>query len=73
MYDLNLARDDIIKIGIDIIRTELAFNERVGITQEMNNVPDFFREEASDPVELKFTFKVEELKSFWKRLEKHEF
>ncbi len=73
MYDLNLTRDDIIKIGIDIIRIELAFNERAGITQEMNNVPDFFREEASDPVEMKFTFKVEELKSFWKRLEKYEF
>ncbi len=73
MYDLTLTREDIINIGIDIIRTELAFNERAGITQEMNDVPEFFREEASEPIDLKFTFNLDELKSFWNRLDKHEF
>lgn len=73
MYNLTLNREDVIKIGIDIIKTELEFNERAGITQEMNDVPEFFREEASDPVELKFTFKIDDLKSFWNRLDKHKF
>ncbi|MFX1570235.1 MAG: aldehyde ferredoxin oxidoreductase C-terminal domain-containing protein [Promethearchaeota archaeon] len=73
MYNLSLTRDDVIKIGIDIIRTELAFNERAGITPEMNDLPKFFREEASDPINLKFTFEVDELKSFWNRLNKHTF
>ena len=73
MYDLTLKREDIINIGIDIIRTELKFNEKAGITQEMNDVPKFFREEASNPVELKFTFDLDELKSFWNRLDSHEF
>ncbi|MFX1480585.1 MAG: aldehyde ferredoxin oxidoreductase, partial [Promethearchaeota archaeon] len=65
--------DDVIRFGIDILRTELAFNERAGITQEMNDISKFFREEASDPINLKFTFELDELKSFWNRLDKHTF
>ncbi len=73
MYDLNLTREDVINIGIDIIRTELEFNEKAGITQEMNDIPEFFREEASAPINLKFTFDLIKLKSFWNRLDRHEF
>jgi aldehyde:ferredoxin oxidoreductase len=73
MYDLSLTREDVISIGIEIIKYELTFNERAGITQEMNDVPKFFREEASDPIDLKFTFELDELKSFWNRLDKYEF
>jgi aldehyde:ferredoxin oxidoreductase len=73
MYDLTLTREDVIQIGIDIIKLELEFNQKAGITQTMNDVPKFFREESSDPVNLKYTFELEELKSFWKRLDKHEF
>ncbi|MFX0006020.1 MAG: aldehyde ferredoxin oxidoreductase C-terminal domain-containing protein [Promethearchaeota archaeon] len=73
MYDLTLTREDIIKMGIDIIRTELDFNKKAGITQEMNTLPKFFREEPSHPVELKYSFEIDELKTFWKRLDSHEF
>ncbi|MFX1594130.1 MAG: hypothetical protein ACFFCL_15680, partial [Promethearchaeota archaeon] len=73
MYDLTLTREDVINIGINIIRTELEFNEKVGITQDMNDVPKFFREEPSEPIDLKFTFDLLELKSFWNRLDKHNF
>ncbi len=73
MYDLNLTREDVINIGIDIIRTELAFNEKAGITQEMNDVPEFFRNEPSEPLGLKYTFEKVELKNFWKKLDEHKF
>ncbi|MFX1500584.1 MAG: aldehyde ferredoxin oxidoreductase C-terminal domain-containing protein [Promethearchaeota archaeon] len=73
MYDLNLTREDVIKIGIEIIRTELEFNERAGITQEMNDVPKFFREEPSEPTGLKYMFDKADLSNFWKRLDQHNF
>jgi aldehyde:ferredoxin oxidoreductase len=73
MYDQTLTRDDIIKMGIDLIRTELDFNKKAGITQEMNDLPKFFREEPSHPVELKYTFDLDELKTFWNRLDRHKF
>ncbi|MFX1374319.1 MAG: aldehyde ferredoxin oxidoreductase C-terminal domain-containing protein [Promethearchaeota archaeon] len=73
MYDLNLSREDIIKIGIDIIRNELEFNEKAGITQEMNDVPEFFREEPSEPTGLKYTFDKADLKAFWYKLGDHNF
>lgn len=73
MYDLTLTREDVIKIGINVIRTELEFNEKAGITQEMNDVPEFFREEPSKPTGLKYTFDNEDLSNFWKRLDDHNF
>ncbi|MFX0023686.1 MAG: aldehyde ferredoxin oxidoreductase C-terminal domain-containing protein [Candidatus Hermodarchaeota archaeon] len=73
MYDLTLTREDIIQIGVDVIKNELEFNRKAGINQDMNDVPRFFREEPSDPVNLNYTFDIEELKTFWNRLDKHEF
>jgi len=73
MYDLTLTREDIINIGIDIIRIELQFNEKAEITQEMNDVPEFFRNEPSEPIDLKYTFAKAELKDFWKRLDEYKF
>jgi aldehyde:ferredoxin oxidoreductase len=73
MYNLKLTREDIIKIGIRIIRKELKFNEKAGITQKMNDIPNFFREEPSKPTGLKYTFEKVDLENFWKRLDKHNF
>jgi aldehyde:ferredoxin oxidoreductase len=73
MYGLNLTRDDVIKIGVNILRTELEFNEKAGITQQMNDVPNFFKEEPSEPKGLTFTFNKADLSNFWKRLNTHTF
>ncbi|TFG17916.1 MAG: aldehyde ferredoxin oxidoreductase [Promethearchaeota archaeon] len=68
MYDLDLARDDVIKIGENILRTELDFNKKAAIGSETNDVPEFFKKEQSKPRDLIFTFREEDLKNFWKRL-----
>ena len=73
MYNLNLKLEDVINIGKNILRTEIEFNRRAGITQDMNDVPEFFRNEPSPPKGLKFTFKKHELKEFWNRLDNHTF
>ncbi|MFX0059267.1 MAG: hypothetical protein ACFE8J_13295 [Candidatus Heimdallarchaeota archaeon] len=55
------------------MRTEIEFNKRAGIIQEMNDVPNFFKEEPSEPTGLKFTFNIANLSNFWKRLDDHNF
>jgi aldehyde:ferredoxin oxidoreductase len=69
MYDLNLKREDVINIGKKILKTEISFNEKAGITSDMNNVPEFLKQEPSEPTGLKFTFTKEELHDFWERLD----
>jgi len=68
MYNINLTRAEVINIGKHILKIELAFNEKAGITKEYNDVPDFLKLEPSEPSGLKFTFTKEELRNFWKKL-----
>ncbi|MFX0011837.1 MAG: aldehyde ferredoxin oxidoreductase C-terminal domain-containing protein [Candidatus Hermodarchaeota archaeon] len=68
MYNLSLTREDVINIGKNILKTELAFNERAGISSDMNDVPEFLKQEPSEPSGLKFTFNNEVLRNFWKKL-----
>ncbi|TFG15409.1 MAG: aldehyde ferredoxin oxidoreductase [Promethearchaeota archaeon] len=70
MHNTSLTRKDVINLGKQIIKTELEFNEKAGLTQEINDLPNFFREEPSEPTNLKFEFPKEVLKNFWSRLEK---
>ena len=69
MYNIDLTRAEVINIGKHILKTELAFNEKAGITKDTNDVPEFFKLEPSEPSGLKFTFKKEELHDFWEKLE----
>ncbi|MFX1572253.1 MAG: aldehyde ferredoxin oxidoreductase C-terminal domain-containing protein [Promethearchaeota archaeon] len=68
MYGTNLTREDTINIGKQIIKNELKFNENAGLTRDMNALPSFFREEPSDPLELKVTFTKNEFQNFWEKL-----
>jgi aldehyde:ferredoxin oxidoreductase len=69
MYNLELTRRDVIDIGKNILKTEVLFNEKAGITNDMNDLPEFLKQEPSDPSGLKFTFTKEELHDFWKKLD----
>ena len=69
MYGLDLTRGDVINIGIEILKNELEFNEKASLGKETNDIPSFFRDEASIPTNLKYTFSPDELKDFWKKLE----
>ena len=69
MHDKQLTREEVINLGKHIIKTEIDFNEKAGITQEMNDVPEFMKNEASPPTNLKFEFSKDVLKNFWKKIE----
>jgi len=68
MYNLDLTRNEIINIGMHILKIEIEFNEKAGITKDNNDVPEFLKLEPSEPTGLKFTFTKKELQNFWKRL-----
>jgi aldehyde:ferredoxin oxidoreductase len=68
MYNLDLTRGELINIGKHILKTELAFNGRAGITKDKNDVPEFLKLEPSEPSGLKFTFGKKELEDFWEKL-----
>ena len=70
MYNLDLNLDDLFNVGKGILKTELDYNAKIGIFQEINSVPEFFRNEPSKPTGLKFTFTKEELNQFWEKLNK---
>ena len=70
MLNVNLSRENVINIGKQIIKTELEFNEKAGLTQDMNELPLFFREEPSEPLKLKVDFPKEEFQNFWQKLDK---
>jgi len=69
MYNLDLTREEVINIGKHILKIELAFNEKAGISKDSNDVPEFLKLEPSEPSGLKFTFSKEELQDFWKKLD----
>jgi len=69
MYGTNLSVDDVINIGKNLIRNEIKFNEKAGITQDMNDLPEFFRKESSDPIKKTVSISKEDYKEFWKRLD----
>lgn len=69
MYNLNLTREDVIEIGKQILRTEILFNEKAGITKKMDDIPNFLKQEPSEPSGLNFTFSKKELHNFWKKLD----
>ncbi|MHA1913805.1 MAG: aldehyde ferredoxin oxidoreductase C-terminal domain-containing protein [Promethearchaeota archaeon] len=69
MYGTDLSRNKVINIGKQIIRYELDFNTKAGLTQDMNTLPMFFSSEPSNPLDLKVTFSDEEFQNFWQKLE----
>lgn len=68
MYDLDLTREEVIAIGKKIIRYELEFNKKAGVSHEKTKIPKFFKEETVEPTGLKYTFSDEDIENFWKEL-----
>jgi aldehyde:ferredoxin oxidoreductase len=69
MYNTNLTREDVINIGKQIIRNEIKFNEKAGLSQATNDFPEFLRKEPSDPIKLTVTFKKDDFENFWKKID----
>ena len=65
MYGTSLTREDVINLGKEIIKTEIEFNNKAGISQATNDLPEFLKLELSEPTNLTVTFSKDELRNFW--------
>ncbi len=69
MYGWDMSAEDVMNFGKDIIKRELEFNRQAGLSEDMNDLPEFFRAEPSEPTGLTFNIRKEDLVSIWKKLE----
>lgn len=61
-YGLSLTTDDVVNLGISILKDEHEFNKRAGFTKEDDRLPDMFKEKFP-PHNTVWDFSVEELQS----------
>jgi len=60
-YGKNLKEEDVINIGINTIREELAFNSAAGWTDAHNVLPEFMKTEKLPPNDVVFDVQQEEM------------
>ena len=67
-YGKNLKEEDVINIGINTIREELAFNRAAGWTDVQNRLPEFMETEKLPPNDVVFDVQQEEIDAMFKDL-----
>jgi aldehyde:ferredoxin oxidoreductase len=55
--------DDVVALGVDTLKDELAFNKAAGFTAQHDQLPDFFRNEPLAPHGTTWDFSAEELQA----------
>jgi aldehyde:ferredoxin oxidoreductase len=68
-FGLKVTEDDLIKIGRETLRDELAFNEKAGFIKANEAAPEFVRTEPLAPTQSVFDVSQEELEGIWKQLD----
>ncbi len=53
-YGLSLTADDVTELGKSVLKTEIEFNHAAGFTSAQDRLPEFFKNEALPPHNLKF-------------------
>lgn len=62
-FGWNRTLDDYLEIGRQVLRDERAFNKAAGISEDADDLPDFFRNELLPPHNVVFDIPKEELKT----------
>lgn len=62
-YGWKLTGDDVVTLGQRVLSTEIDFNQRAGITQAADHLPDFFVDEPVAPHNTTFDITHDELKT----------
>lgn len=64
-FGINLNGDDVVNLGKYILKTEKAFNEAAGFSNEDDRLPEFFSTEKLPPHDVVWDFSGDEIDSFW--------
>ena len=67
-YDLSLTQEDIVNLGRDTLRDEVAFNKGAEIP-DVDPGPDFVRTESLPPMGMTFGVDRAEMEKFWDKLD----
>ena len=65
-YGLSITKDDFLSKSKQMLKKEIDFNEKAGITKEDNKLADFFYQETSPPSGRIWDIPAKELEDFWK-------
>ncbi len=68
-YGLRLTPEDIMEIGKQTLRDQLAFNEKAEFSKKESKMPAFVREETLTPTGQVFDIDDAEIKNVWKGLD----
>jgi aldehyde:ferredoxin oxidoreductase len=68
-FGLNLKEDDLVKIGRETLRAELAFNAKAGFIEANDPAPEFVRTEPLAPTQSVFGVPGEEMDRIWNQLD----
>lgn len=67
-YGINLTKDDVMNIGRETLREELAFNKAAGFNEIHEKYPQFIREEILPPSNSVFDIEDAEMDKLWDNL-----
>lgn len=68
-YGLNVDENDLVKIGRETLRNEIAFNEKAGFIKANDPAPEFVRTEPLAPTQSVFDVPGEEIDRIWDHLD----
>ncbi len=64
-FGISLTADDVTNLGMNILKTEHAFNLAAGFTNKDDRLPEFFAVEPIPPHNAVWDFTGEEIDTFW--------
>ncbi|GAB6038024.1 aldehyde ferredoxin oxidoreductase C-terminal domain-containing protein [Fundidesulfovibrio butyratiphilus] len=64
-FGISLTADDVTNLGMNILKTEHAFNLAAGFTNKDDRLPEFFSEEPIAPHNVVWDISDEAIDSFW--------
>jgi aldehyde:ferredoxin oxidoreductase len=64
-FGWEISYPEIRQMGADILTAERQFNEKAGVSERFNRMPEFMREEPLPPTNAVFDIEQEELESIW--------
>jgi aldehyde:ferredoxin oxidoreductase len=68
-FGLTMTPDDVMEVAKQLLRDQLAFNEKAPFSQIDVNIPPFFREELIAPTQSVFDVDERDIKNLWKGLD----
>ncbi|MEW6188018.1 MAG: aldehyde ferredoxin oxidoreductase N-terminal domain-containing protein [Thermodesulfobacteriota bacterium] len=68
-YGLSLTDEDLVNIGRETLKNELAFNDKAGFVAANDPAPEFVRTEALAPTQSVFDVPQEEMDRIWDQLD----